>query len=1102
MMDSSAVVLAIVSSLLFLAAALVFWRVQGRQGERHLQLFLPLVAIVLSLLVGLLTPSLRGLVEGFLPDLARGGAGSATPALRCLQSALGNALFLVLLAAADGLYLALARRFRQPMEDLFRDQLSVCYVRDRVSGGWSLRDDCRGGARIAFGAFVATVVVSLALFVLASFGVGEAVVSGFCPCFLVGIAGEVAHYLYVPRGKALRAQAVVARAGASSASLAAALRVVFGDRLILESQRERASHPEGSIGPQGESNAVIRDLLTSLDRREHLAGEYYQAVAARADLGGLGLRNDWIEDSVALLKGTSVLFANPFYRDLAPYVFLPANAQLMRGRKTLLVYGSQDSAARLEEFAEEGLAFVTNVPGTWSIGTLERDGSASPDVAIMAYSDLCDAGLLHANETFFANTSFVMLVDASSLLATFQIGLAQLSSLLAVGAEVTYCAFDHNCDGLVDSLSHALRTHLTEVGATEYGQAESHGMYWDVDGDGVRREVLPDVSRYLGMGAELGLVALRHHVDTVTWAGRSAVPLADVRWILGQYYGEATEYAGLPVEQRQIDEHFEFDWDLWSIRQARRRFVVAEDELDNLFETYRQFATRGVDDVFVNVLSPRYLLRDYMAANPGVFSADPKAIPSIAPDFAKSPRNAAFGLAMAMLQTDWQISEDVVREQLVYSGLEVEDTYDALSRLFVEYLDPDGEYAETPESHIQVTENFEYDPAVKDMVYKRTFSLSGEAQYARSFELLRSVPVLSETPEGVEELLGSRLYGLLWQVILPGQHITIDGRYYEILRISGRNGVLLRRASDHFLGRRHYRQLRRYELGLGEESSHRKIGDVVASCVSARIDVETAGYLDMVDQADVRHARRVEVEGVPVRTYRNKGLLRLELTGASADATASVAVVLSELFVTLFPKDHQYLSVLTAAAEGLPEGILDTLSSPVAGEVLVEADDEGATDEDEASDGAHALAQPRNVIYVVEDAIVDMGLLSAVDRNLQRILETCWEYLDWALHKDDRKLPDLPIPAELLPDEDDEDADGSDSEKPEGSEGDVPADGQPQLQGSGDPSEGQGEPEATPEPTEEGKPSEPSGTQVPDKPGTNSLDGFDGFGGDNDKGGL
>ena len=64
----------------------------------------------------------------------------------------------------------------------------------------------------------------------------------------------------------------------------------------------------------------------------------------------------------------------------------------------------------------------------------------------------------------------------------------------------------------------------------------------------------------------------------------------------------------------------------------------------------------------VNLISDDYLLRDYMVDNRDIFSSDAKAIPSFAPDFARTERNTVLRIVLTMVA--FQLDEAALVQEL------------------------------------------------------------------------------------------------------------------------------------------------------------------------------------------------------------------------------------------------------------------------------------------------------------------------------------------------------------------------------------------------------------------------------------------------------
>ena len=247
------------------------------------------------------------------------------------------------------------------------------------------------------------------------------------------------------------------------------------------------------------------------------------------------------------------------------------------------------------------------------------------------------------------------------------------------------------------------------------------------------------------------------------------------------------------------------------------------------------------------------------------------------------------------------------------------------------------------------------------------------------------------------------MFGHVTQTLLPGQFVTYDGKYYQAVRIHPSVGVVLQRASDHYDGRRYYRQIRKYmlsELREDEAVYDRNIMDFKVTVYPCDIHVETLGYLELKDAGDLRSAKEVffgdEIgEYSCDRHYIRKNILRIRLKDTDIAEQFTMSVLLGELIRSLFPNAWHYLAVLTKEPEGL-DGMLNYMLY----------DSEGEMEE-------HA-------IYIVEDSDMDLGLLEAVNRNLEKIFELMADFLDWHFDKmressfKDPVADEIVLPEELL----------------------------------------------------------------------------------------
>ena len=577
---------------------------------------------------------------------------------------------------------------------------------------------------------------------------------------------------------------------------------------------------------------------------------------------------------------------------------------------------------------------------------------------------------------------------------TGQVGLSLIAEeAQSAGNQPVYCVCDRYTDGLVDTLSHLLKTEFTDVLAMPVPRCTYTGVSWNADGDYMRQRFFDKQTRFLGNGLELAAVAVKNQIPRVTWFGETKAPVRDIKWLAGQNFATICRYMNLPVQQKSLYEKIRFVPNLWCTEAEKQQFVLVEDEFCNMFSVMRAFLSRSEEQAFVNVLSENYLLRDYMRCNQHVFRANPYAVPSFVPDYVRSARNVMVKLLILMAIRE--VSEEEITDALELAGISVREPYQALCELLEKYTD-------SPAGLLQIRTAIANEDAAA--MHKSNYFHIPEENFIRHFsDSLKTAYYIVEDEKREREYIDAKMFGHVTQTLLPGQFVTYDGKYYQAVRIHPSVGVVLQRASDHYDGRRYYRQIRKYmlsELREDEAVYDRNIMDFKVTVYPCDIHVETPGYLELKDAGDLRSAKEIffgdEIgEYSCDRHYIRKNILRIRLKDTDIAEQFTMSVLLGELIRSLFPNAWHYLAVLTKEPEGL-DGMLNYMLY----------DSEGEMEE-------HA-------IYIVEDSDMDLGLLEAVNRNLEKIFELMADFLDWHFDKmressfKDPVADEIVLPEELL----------------------------------------------------------------------------------------
>jgi len=776
------------------------------------------------------------------------------------------------------------------------------------------------------------------------------------------------------------------------------LRSTFRDKLLAENTNVNNAFVD---------EVTTTDIITNLEKDDDPKVVAFASYMDALNKSGFDIDNNYLKSSLDLLNGKSILFNNPFYNDHIPYAFYPMNRALLNHKKVLVILGRHSVEDDIAEWIERGIESVTNIPFMWRCGVL-NDAVQELDIGIMTRSDVLNIKLHEANADFLEKVEYCVIIEPSKLISTAQIGLNLIVKKCRNDEDknIVFCMFDKNCDGLVDALSHILMTSISEVSATNKHHGTSSYMIWEADDEYIHHRMFPNISRYLGMGTELSFAGLKNQVSKATWFGGDAFPVTDMNWIDRQYYYELMKYSGLPTSQEAMDERFRTTPNYWSATVAKHNYFTIEDENCNMFEILREFQTRSTEQGFINIISPEYLLKDYMADNASIFEADPKAIPYIVADYARTERNVI--LRLILMMSIFTVPEESVIKEFSLIGIKVYDLKkqlwyeiykcyadtkataslpadykDAVEEAYTRSVGGDGISSDEFTAKVLIRkEKYNMRQGKMETVY----SIEDPAFISRCVSELESAGYVTEDEKGEKYYLGAELKGHIYQKHLPGQFFTFGGKYYEMQYLTADGQVLIRRAADHIHGRPAYRQIRNYEISgtkpISRIGASRDVAGMKVVREYADIRVKTPGYYRMNSYKDFLNAEKIVFDGmsgIPDRVYNNKEILRIELPFKDGQVNDEIryttTVLFNEIFRTLFADNQPFITAVTYEELVDDNGKCKPLTASLRG-----------TDGYELS---------RNSIYIIEDSQLDLGLTVAVERNLKRIFGIMQDYLSW-----------------------------------------------------------------------------------------------------------
>ena len=831
-----------------------------------------------------------------------------------------------------------------------------------------------------YGFYTASIVVSSLLFIILQFLNSMFIFrTPFYPVYGIMLLGEVVFYL----SGFSQVDAEFEISGEDSASEKIVkyentynqLKEMFGpaisfDHFNLLNQSDTAT-----------SFDTLEKMITSDSSSIRSIGHYFQRLSEN----GMDIDINYVQSSLNLLYGKSVFVMNPFYKDFTEYLIFPMLKQLLSYHKVAVITGRDGSEEEVIQWIREGISRVTNVSSLWTVDLLS-ELEKPLDIAIIPEYQLYNSSLMLSQRNFLSEVSFIVLIEPSLIIGTAQMGMTMLVKNLREDITPTFCIFDRNGDGLVDTLSHVLKTNITEVVPTLNTNPEILEMHWKANAKYLHLKLLPNVARYLGVGSEIGLVGLQNAFTDIEWYGGSKFPTLDMKWIIAQYYQSVKGLSNVRFDKDSIHSNIQYSSTLFNRPRNENAYLIIEDEFRNAFEIERLFSTRIKEKGFLNIISEDYLLRDYMVENFQTFKKDPKAIPLIVPDFARTERNTVLRLVMMMMTRP--VSEVEIQSELILIGIEETDIYNSL-------LNQIQKYSVLADFSIKKTQREEYTESGNEVHTVSYFSIDHN-EVSDYISILKNSFYIIEDEVENKNLIGAKLYGHVFQSILPSQFITLQGKYYEVVNVTKNQGIILRRASDHLDGRHYYHQNRLLTISEWRISdtmgSRKKLGDIEVIQGYSDFKVDTYGYLDMVSNNAIQTAKQITINGIPQRNYRNKSTLMLKFNGMSERSRFTITLLLNEIFKSIYPENIDYLNIVTFT-NPKSDDILSKLLYSFEGEI----DHDG--------------------IYIFEDSEIDLGLISSIERNIHRYLEMVTEFLAWNEMKFKEVVPDEPKP---LPEKEEE----------------------------------------------------------------------------------
>lgn len=429
----------------------------------------------------------------------------------------------------------------------------------------------------------------------------------------------------------------------------------------------------------------------------------------------------------------------------------------------------------------------------------------------------------------------------------------------------------------------------------------------------------------------------------------------------------------------------------------RESFLVVEDSCCNLYEVGRQYATRAWEKIYVHILSPNYLLRDFMKHQAETMRYDPKYIAQFAPEYVNSMRNVYLHLLRRLLEGE--VSKKEIYEQLnacenipelalSYDSFQAEAAINTIISVLLNLKMKWGTGIETITQRV-------FSEKEERMVQELSFHITDKKVWQAFHKYFRQACFVDETGQKcyINRLM---LAGHLQLKYLPGQYVTLNGKYYQVeqfLDTWDETLLVVKRASEQVVERRYYRQLRTYKWTKQDKTYDSKLifqeNGIRLTRLTMNFEATTTGYLTVrknwKDLGNAQESDRMRLK----RNYFEKQVLRVDLPTDRIERgdLFYLAAVIHDMFYTLYPQYCYLISVAVCWEQNEEKewhryrGVLSEL--------------ERSAEKGDPQKNTGEQAAEWNSFYIFEDSCEDMGLLRSIERHFRRILQIAAEYIEW-----------------------------------------------------------------------------------------------------------
>ncbi|SHG06093.1 hypothetical protein [Ornithinibacillus halophilus] len=507
--------------------------------------------------------------------------------------------------------------------------------------------------------------------------------------------------------------------------------------------------------------------------------------------------------------------------------------------------------------------------------------------------------------------------------------------------------------------------------------------------------------RRLNEEAVIALPAIKHGIGKIHLGEQHTRATLDSLKDLIDSRKNLLEYGLTPVAIDSIRNNVQFNVSSLLLKRDEHSYTIIFDEEHNFINSLAEWWSNGVKNTFVHIVSPPYLLRDYMAHHREFFLENVEKISPFVPELSRTTWSMTYLLIERLCNGVMKQEELISNLQKVRNKpLSKEPIIEQLNQFLRQVLKTEQDFKpfiEIVEEESFTVKKFDFN---KTIYYKlsRDFYQELIPNWFEFFELKTS------TNEVIDEIIAGNIY----QNYLPGQLHAFNGNLYRIEDIN-RYTKTIDLVYEAQTEKYQYHQNRSFAVKgpLDEEAKYATEqlmidqNEVMIQLYQCEVEASTNGYFQFdhgIDLADekLRYTKlSYQDKEIYDRNYPNGNVLEFKwkIKNDSAINVEQVSVtlvyLLNEIFVSLFPHGYQYLAATTSVPENyFPEeqAFYRNLKRYLPKVKDVPEDEENMI-----------------TIYIFEDTPLQMGMLERIKDKWLHLFEIMEDYMYWLSYESEQE---------------------------------------------------------------------------------------------------